>query len=396
MERAELKSLLASTGCAVERGDFIFLVDSNWSAAERAEANAIMAQLGGQESERGWLCIPTGGSSGKIRFARHDEFTLSAAVSGFRLHCGIGRVNAVGVLPMHHVSGLMARVRCADSGGEYVPWDWKRLVAGDFPQLNAENGDWVLSLVPTQLQRLLGRGDGINFLKKFSVVFLGGGPTWPALADLAARTGIRVALSYGMTETAAMIAAQRPEAFALGSRDVGRPMPHVRIEIVDAETSGGGKGDGAAAAGRIRVTGLSVFRGYFPEFDATGVFATEDIGRLTQDGTLEVLGRCDSAIITGGKKVWPAEVEAALLATGLFEDIAVVGVPDEKWGQRVVACYPGAAESVSADVLKQALGVSLSAFKHPKQFVPVTPWPRNAQGKLNRAALLDQIRSFCS
>jgi O-succinylbenzoic acid--CoA ligase len=89
-------------------------------------------------------------------------------------------------------------------------------------------------------------------------------------------------------------------------------------------------------------------------------------------------------IITGGKKVQPTEVEAALRACGEFADVAVVGVPDAEWGEAVVACYPagGASPNVGRAVAK------LAAHQKPKRFVAVADWPRNAQGKLNRAALL--------
>src|ERR1035437_1408953 len=98
MERAELTKLLRATGCAEEREGFTFLCDPNWSAAERAKVTAV--QKGGRrkargEIETGWLCVPTGGSGGGVRFARHDECTLTAAVQGFCAHFGLERVNAL-------------------------------------------------------------------------------------------------------------------------------------------------------------------------------------------------------------------------------------------------------------------------------------------------------------
>ena len=125
MERAELIELVRATGCAEESGGFVFLCDPKWSAAERAALAALKkSETRNPKSEipQGWLCVPTGGTSGGVRFARHDERTLTAAVRGFCAHFGIERVNAVGVLPPHHVSGLMARVRCAATGGEHLAW----------------------------------------------------------------------------------------------------------------------------------------------------------------------------------------------------------------------------------------------------------------------------------
>ena len=362
MERAELRALVLATGCAVERGEAVFLRDPNWKTDQIS-----MFQVPTAKVEGGWLCVPTGGTSGGVKFARHDERTLTAAVRGFCEHFGLAQVNAVDVLPAHHVSGLMARVRCAATGGEHVAWDWKRLEAGETPTV--VGGDWVLSLVPTQLQRLLGSRRAVSWLREFEIIFLGGGPVWPELAEAAARAQLRVALSYGMTETAAMVAAQRPEEFQAGERSCGSALPHAQVSV-DAE-------------GAVRVAGESVFHGYWPEWREERQFQTEDLGRIDEHGHLHILGRRDAVIITGGKKVQPAEVEAALRASGEFADVAVVGVPDAEWGEAVVACYP--AGGAPPDV-KRAV-THLVAHQRPKRFVAVAEWPRNAQGKLNRAAL---------
>jgi O-succinylbenzoic acid--CoA ligase len=283
----------------------------------------------------------------------------------------VQRVNAVGVLPLHHVSGLMAWMRCALTGGDYLPWDWKRLEAGESPALTA-SGDWFLSLVPTQLQRLLALPDRVEWLRRFHAIFIGGGPVWPELTKTAARLQFPLSLSYGMTETAAMVAAQRPADFLAGRRDCGPALPHARIEI--------------APDGAVQVTGASVFRGYWPGARAAGDFKTEDLGRLDESGRLHIVGRRDAMIITGGKKVSPLEVEAALRATGEFADVAVIGVPDAEWGQSVVACHPAGMKPPDLARVRTGLG-GLASHMHPKRYVAVAAWPRNAQGKLNRAAL---------
>ena len=373
MERAELKKLVLATGCAEERGGFVFLCDPKWSAAQRAQVDLLQSQSGNQKSKipRGWLCVPTGGTGGGIKFARHDERTLSAAARGFCAHFDFGRVNAVGVLPAHHVSGLMARVRCAESGGQHLEWEWKKLEAGRRPALPRLRGPWVISLVPTQLQRLLKSRSAAHWLRGFKIIFLGGGPAWPQLAETAARRKLRIALSYGMTETAAMVTALRPEEFLAGARSSGGALPHARVTLTK---------DGV-----VRIAGGSVFRGYFPKTKRARTFTTEDLGRLDERGHLHLLGRRDAVIITGGKKVQPTEVEAALRASGEFADVAVIGVPDAEWGEVVVACFP-AADAIPDFARAVA---ALAAHQRPKRLVPIPPadWPRNALGKVNRAAL---------
>ena len=140
---------------AVVAGGPVFLADPNWGEVERAQFQAIIAQAPLPEStesglqaasgqlaikDRGWLCIPTGGSSGNLRLARHDSVTLAAAVRGFCTHFGITQVSAVGLLPLHHVSGLMAWMRTVMTGGTYLPWSWKAVEAGERPALPPGTG----------------------------------------------------------------------------------------------------------------------------------------------------------------------------------------------------------------------------------------------------------------
>lgn len=379
MERADLIRLLRTTGVAVERSGGVFLCDPQWTPAERAQAEVLMNQAPVEEggAGRGWLAVRTGGSGGGVKFARHDESTLGAAVAGFGAHFGLVRVNAVNVLPAHHVSGLLAVVRCAATGGEHVAWDWKRLETGDLPALRAVQDGWVISLVPTQLQRLLARPEMRDWLARFRVIFIGGGPLWPDLADAAAAAGLRVAISYGMTETAAMVAALTPEEFLAGERSCGRPLPHARVDLT--------------ADGVVRVAGESVFLGYWPETRPAGPFETEDLGRIDAQGGLHVLGRRDAMIISGGKKIAAADVEAALRASGEFADVAVIGVPDAGWGEIVVACYP--ADAKRAPDLARAVA-ALAPAQRPKRFVPIPDWPRNVQGKINRAELRRRVLAF--
>ncbi len=373
MDRAGLRSWIESLGCAETRGRFVFLRDPHWGEAERAGAEAQMALAGDirSGSEEGWLCVRTGGSGGGVKFARHDEHTLMAAVGGFCRHFGVERVNAVGVLPPWHVSGLMARFRCAATGGDYLDCAWKVLESGNFPSIAGSR--WVLSLVPTQLQRLLLSAEAVDWLRQFSVIFIGGGPVWPELADAAAREGLHVALSYGMTETAAMVASQRPAEFLAGDRSSGSALPHAHLRI--------------GAGSEVRIDALSVFRGYFPELRAPGEFETQDLGRIDAAGRLHLLGRADALIITGGRKVSPADVEAALRASGEFEDVVVIGLPDAEWGEMVVACYP--ATTARPDLEKAS--VKLATWQRPKRFVALETWPRNAQGKIDRSALRDRV-----
>jgi O-succinylbenzoic acid--CoA ligase len=379
MERAELIQVARQTGASEERDGCVFLLNPADKAAVRTHDATLERRddlsASGVLAELGWLCISTGGTSGGTpRFARHDERTMSAAVRGFCSFFDVERVNAIDVLPPYHVSGFMARVRCAMTKGQHLAADWRSVSTGHFPKLDENVGPWMISLVPTQLQRLLTLPDAREWLRQFKVIFLGGGPTWPELAEHAASAGLSLALTYGMTETAAMIAAIKPEDFIAGERDWAEFLPHAKGRLT--------------ADGTIRIEGDSVFRGYHPEQNASRIFDTSDLGQLDGRGRLHVLGRRDSVIITGGKKVQPEEVEAALQATGQFTEVAVIGLRDTTWGEIVVACFPaGSMKAPDRFAIEQRLETKLAPYKRPKRYVAISDWPRTTNGKLNRAEL---------
>ena len=357
---------MAAVAAAVAGSGPVFLANPAWQAGERAELARLVD--GAEAGALGWLMIPSGGSGGALKFARHDGHTLAAAVGGFSRHFGLAQVNAVSVLPLHHVSGFMAWMRSALTGGAFLPWDWKELEQGRFPAV-PEAG--CLSLVPTQLQRLLASPPAVAWLRGFRIIFVGGGPSWGGLLDVAAQLGLPLSPGYGATETAAMATAVRPAEFQAGMRGCGSPLPHAAVDFV---------------GGVVRVTGDSVFRGYYPELRADRAWLTEDLGHFGPDGSLVIEGRRDDVIITGGQKVSPPEVEALLRASGEFADVVVVGVPDPEWGQSVVACHPRAARPIAREAVDAAL-VDIAAYKRPKHYVEVSPWPRNAQGKISRPEL---------
>ncbi|MCX6937806.1 MAG: AMP-binding protein [Verrucomicrobia bacterium] len=384
MERVELiKRLRAWAGAAlVERGGAVFLLDPGWGERERAQWAALAERTPPDwDGREGWLCIATGGSSGAMKLARHDERTLGAAVAGFSAHYGVTRVDATGVLPPWHVSGLMAWARCAWTGGVYEALDWKAVETGAVPQ-RAEGG--FLSLVPTQLARLLGKAETERWLRSFAAVFVGGGPVGGDLLARARAARVPVVLSYGMTETAAMVVAQRTGGFWGGDDSCGEVMPQVRLRL-DGE-------------GRIWVAGESLFRGYWPETRTAGEWRTDDLGELAAGGGLRVLGRADALFISGGEKVNPAEVEMVLreVAGAVLADVVAVGVPHAEWGNETVALYPVAEQEAKwdEDAVRAEVAARLAAAKRPKRYVavPAAEWPRNAQGKVNRAALADLAR----
>jgi len=393
------KFMAAFADAVAGEGD-VFLCDPKWNEVERGALNAMLvgsdqtsalgarratAETAGSEDGRdlrssengvGWLMIPTGGTAGTLRFARHDSGTISAALAGFTEHFGLARVNAVGVLPLHHVSGLMAWLRCVITGGNYLHADGKEIEAGRRTKPPEAKDGWVISLVPTQLERLLREPAAVAWLQNFRIIFLGGGPSWPELLERAAGLRLPLALGYGMTETAAMVTALRPGEFLAGSRSSGTALPHAQVAI--------------NAEGAITIASASLFRGYYPDWRAGDVFTTEDLGTIKAGGHLTVLGRRDGVIITGGEKVTPAEVEAVLRGTSEFSDVVVLGLPHAEWGMRVVAVYPEGG-TPNLERVRAALAQQLARYKHPQAYLASSFWPRNAQGKINRSELRQRL-----
>ncbi|MCP2727062.1 2-succinylbenzoate--CoA ligase [Limnofasciculus baicalensis] len=344
------------------------------------------------------IMIPTGGSSGKIRFAIHSWDTLMASVSGFHQYFDCKPINSFCVLPLHHVSGLMQFIRSLTTGGRFAILPFKALIAGEGRDINPS--EFFISLVPTQLQKLLNAG-AAEWLSRFQTVLLGGAAPWESLLEEARSYSIRLAPTYGMTETASQIVTLKPEAFLAGNNSSGQILPHAKVTIC----SNTGEILGVNETGIVTIEADSLAVGYYPvevkdkdNFSSHQSHITEnnikptfqipnlqsdDLGFFDSEGYLTIVSRRSHKIITGGENVFPAEVEAAILASQLVTDVCVVGLADSYWGEVVTAVYAPNSPQVSSDLLQETITDKLCKFKHPKYWIPVEVLPRNSQGKIN-------------
>jgi len=335
----------------------------------------------------GWIMIPTGGSSGQIRFAIHTWQTLLASVRGFKQYFQIEQINSYCVLPLYHVSGLMQFIRSFTSGGKLVILPFKKIETSKGTESGKDIVDaqeillpeFVLSLVPTQLQGLLQSSQSTCWLSRFHMVLLGGAPAWSDLLATAKRQKIRLAPTYGMTETASQIATLKPEDFLRGQTGSGQQLPHAELTICDRE----GRSLPPHQIGTVTVQASSLALGYYPERFHQAVFQTDDLGYLDADGYLHIVGRNSQKVITGGENVFPVEVEAAIRSTQLVRDVCVFGLPDAHWGEAVTAAYVPISPDITIAMLQTALEPHLSKFKRPKYWIPLSQISRNAQGKVN-------------
>jgi len=329
------------------------------------------------------ILIPTGGSSGQLRFAMHTWETLLAAVRGFQHYFQVEAVHSFCVLPPYHVSGLMQFLRSLITGGQLHWVPAKTLTHDPLPTVPPDR--FFLSLVPTQLYTLLQQPDRRSWLTRFHTVMVGGAPLSDRLRHLAIEAGIALAPTYGMTETAAQVVTLKPADCRRGHRGCGQVLPHASLELQHAKLDP----DRGVEVGQIAIAAASLTLGYYPTRFVVPRLQTDDLGFWDRDGSLHLIGRSSNKIITGGENVFPAEVETAIQGTGLVQDVGVTGVGDRHWGQSVVAVYvPLAAASADhLSALQGQLRDRLSSYKCPKHWIAVAQLPRNAQGKLNRPAL---------
>lgn len=344
-----------------------------------------------RETEDNLIMIPTGGSSGNLCFVKHNWETLTASVTGFCRYFEQDTVNCFCMLPLYHVSGLMQFMRTFLTGGHLILYPYKTLETAwrnqdletihYLERLSVQH--YFLSLVPTQLQRLLNYGAG-EWLSQFKTVLLGGAPPWESLLDTARQYNIPIALTYGMTETASQVVTLKPKDFLAGNNSAGKVLPHAKISITGEE----GKKLSTGEVGEVTIASESLGLGYYPDSHWTGEeFITDDLGYFDQGGYLHIVGRNSRKIISGGENVFPDEVEATILSTGLVTDVYVMGVADENWGEVVSAVYVPKNKSVTICDIEKELKQHLSHYKIPKQWIAVASIPRNEQGKVNKNAI---------
>lgn len=312
------------------------------------------------------LVIPTSGSTGEPKGAELSREALAASARATHDRIGLRSDDRwLSCLPWQHIGGIqvMLRSRLLD-----IPltihdrFDVDRFASSDAT---------LTSIVPTQLVRLLDVGVDLS---RFRVILLGGAAASPSLLARARATGAPVVTTYGMSETAG------------GCVYDGVPLDGVEVRIGDDD--------------RIRVRGPVLMRGYRrrPDLDAAafddGWLLTSDLGAMTPDGRLEVTGRVDDVIISGGENVVADEVARILAGHPDLADVAVTGVDDDEWGQRVVAVVVATDDAVTPtlDAIRAWCGDRLSTAARPRGLVVVDEIPTLASGKPDRLAIATLAR----
>ncbi len=257
-----------------------------------------------------------------------------------------------------------------------------------------------LTLVPTMMHMILSHpAFGQHDLSSVGQITLGGSPTPRDLLEktIAAFPGVQLANGYGMTEMSPMLAALTAEHHVLDGpragklQTVGRPVPYLDIRVVDAEDRALPQG----AIGEIVARGPTVMKGYLnrPEETAEalrgGWFHTGDMGFFDADGFLTIAGRLKDMIISGGENVYPTEVEDVLSTHPDVSEVAVIGIPSERWGEAVHAVIipvPGATPDLAS--LVTHCRARLAGYKIPRSFTLRTePMPLSGANKVLKSEL---------
>jgi o-succinylbenzoate---CoA ligase len=308
------------------------------------------------------LIVPTSGSTGDPKGVELTAAALEASAAATEARLG-GPGRWLLALPVTHIAGLQVVLRALRAGTPPV-------ADPDFVTGTAAlgAGPRFTSLVPTQLRRLLAAGPAArDALRSYDAVLLGGAAPPPGLVAEATTAGVRVIVTYGMSETCG------------GCVYDGVPLDGVTVDLADDDRIRIG---GPVLATRYRLR-PRLTRAAFRD----GRFRTGDVGRL-DDGHLTVLGRADDMLVTGGEKVAPAAVEAALGEHPAVAEAAVTGVADPEWGQRVVAVVVlREGGTLTLEQAREQVAARVSRIAAPRELRVVDTLPLLPSGKLDRAAL---------
>ncbi len=328
----------------------------------------------------------TSGTTGRPKGALLTPGNFFASAVASAMHLGALPTDRwLACMPLFHVGGLAILWRSVLQGSAVIVHE--RFDPDRVNHTLDEEGATIVSLTATMLSRVLDVRGTRAPARSLRFVLLGGGPCPGPLLGRARKAGLPVATTYGLTEATSQVATRPPGADPASG---AIPLPGTEVRIAGEDD----RWLGAEAVGEICVRSATVMRGYWRRPDATGEalrdgwLRTGDVGRLDAAGGLHVLDRRSDLIVSGGENIYPAEVEAVLLAHPDVAEVGVAGVADPEWGARPSAWWvPRPHATADAAALASFCRERLAGYKVPSAFHCVATLPRTAAGKLRRHAL---------
>lgn len=310
--------------------------------------------------------IYTSGSSGEPKAALHSLGNHHYSAIGSNLNISLSKGDRwLLSLPLYHIAGLAILFRTLISGASIVIQDSRLSITENIERFKVTH----ISLVSTQLYRLLQDEYSIKTLRSLKVILLGGGRISESLLKKSIENGLSIYTTYGSTELASQVCTTGNGGTLDLLQTAGKILKYRQMKL--------------AADGEILLKGKTLFKGYV---EAGGInvnrkdngwFKTGDIGKIDNNGNLSIIGRKDNMFISGGENIHPEEVEQCLLQLPQVEKAIVVSVSDDEFGERPVAFIKSTGNQTTdiSKIIKQ-LEEKIPSFKLPDYFLP---WPETEE-----------------
>jgi len=325
------------------------------------------------------LLIYTSGTTGKPKGALLTHANCFWTNLSFDLATGLGPDDIVlQVLPQFHCGGWNVQSILAWWKGAKVVLERRFDPARALELIERQRITTLMGVPANYLFMSQEPGFVDADLSSLRLAVVGGAPMPEALLDTWAARDVHIVQGYGLTEAAPNVLCLAPVDARRKAGYAGKPYPYVDCDL--------------SPEGELLVRGPNVFAGYWRNDEATagafrdGWLLTGDVAERDDEGNYRILGRLKDMIVSGGENVYPAEIEAVLHDHPAVVDAAVVGVPDERWGE-ACAAFVVAESPVSEGELREHCRERLAGFKVPRSFTFVVELPRNSMGKVQKTEL---------
>jgi fatty-acyl-CoA synthase len=365
------------------------------TAPLEALQQTVTRRVDGPRDDDGLLLVYTSGTTGTPKGALLTHANCFWTNLSFDRVAGLGGEDTVlQVLPQFHVGGWNVQPLLAWWKGATVVLEPTFDPARALRLIEEKRVTTMMGVPATYLFMAQEPGFASADLWSLRRAVVGGAPMPEALLETWHERGVEIVQGYGLTEAAPNVLCLPPEDAARKRGYAGRPYPHVDVALRDPET---GRILDGPAVGELVVRGPNVFAGYWRNPEATaeafadGWLLTGDVAERDEEGDYRIVGRTKDLVISGGENVYPAEIENVLHEHPAVVEAAVVGVPDERWGE-VCAAFVVLHSPVAEVELLEHCRARLARYKVPKTVRLVEALPRNAMNKVVKSELLELVR----